>query len=589
MESSSSCGYFEYHTHGRQGIGVSQPQAGTDYPLTQPSTDIRYLLADFHLTFDSPHHYGAGEAFTRPFKIDWLYGFGCESADFPIPTEVGGSLSSWGDICTTSSLSVTAASSYSYADCLPVPAHAQDIIVHDATGRVVFDSTEAGTTYETRDWGDRLKIVMWRQNANAICTVVYHTAWSPNTAPSPRTYKEYFFPEQAVLDSRAIDELPKRVRAFIVVLDTLSQMKVELVSGYNMAITTGDTVTTPGKRRTTAITFNATAGKGLGVFPGCEAEQLFLRTINETAPTEDGRFSIAAGACYWVRQPTQLISEVPRLTAPSITLLPGSAPTANLPDPAAGTVKNLPGWPTDDDPRYAHLQLGNDCGPCCECDDYVTTAEYMNRTRDTYQTVGTVLHNSRTLYHENRLRWLTTASCMTDRALRIRVLPQMCPFIDVAAQFCNQTSECKTNVELILTGATSPTGSIGVEVPGFTYITGAVTTAGGTTGQTERYKMDGTWPMFRAYIDMVQPGASVSVRFRLQFDDCGHTTSSLSAYLGGDGGTVPIAVTMTLTGEAEAVAISGDSGAIEVSDTRTLNCPPPDDATFNPLICACEE
>src|SRR5688572_8566747 len=51
--SSMSCEAFEYHPRGRKGIGVDQPQGGTNYPLVAPSDDIRYLLADLHVTHEA--------------------------------------------------------------------------------------------------------------------------------------------------------------------------------------------------------------------------------------------------------------------------------------------------------------------------------------------------------------------------------------------------------------------------------------------------------------------------------------------------------------------------------------------------------
>lgn len=594
MPDSSSCGYFEYDAHGRQGIGVAQPRSGIDYPLVTPSDDITHLLADFYFCFDPPHYYEDVPERVPPFHIHWLYGFGCETGDYPIPVEYGGSLSSWGALCTSSAQSVSSNSSYSYADCLPVPQHAHDIIIHDANNRVVFDSTGSDITYASRSWGDRLRIVTWTHDKNATCSIVYHTAWSPNDDPPPKTYPLYFFPSHAVLDSRAIEPLPKRVKSITVVLDNMTKTAIDFSAGYNMRITKGATTFTAGTRSKTPVTFNAVAGAGLGVFPGCEPEQLWIRTINNTSPTDEGDFSMAASGCYWVRQPTRVISTNPRITAPEISLTPGSIPTIGLPAANAGTAKNLAGWPTDDDPRYAHLQIGNDCGPCCDCEDYVAVANYMNSTRDRYHDIGVLTHNSLLLYHNNRQRWLNSASCMVDRALRLRLQPQICPFLDVAAQYCNHTTACQTDVELSVTLVTEPAGGSAIEVPGFTFISGVVTSTDDLTGQPERYTMDGEWPVFRAYFDTVQPGASVSVRFRLRFDNCGvandagSVSASEAAILAGSSAT-PFGVTAVLRGEIGGAAISGNSGALEVEATRTLNCPPKDGDTFNPLVCACEK
>lgn len=600
MSSSSAsagpCEPFDIHVRGRQGIGVSQPQAGIDYPLVRPTEDVRYLIADLYLSFDQPSDYDARIApFELPFRIHWLGGFGCVPPDFPIPG-FDSSLSSYSSVCSSIASSMSSNSSMELLECLPIQKHPHDIIIVDANGRTVFDSTDADITHEARDWGDRLRVVTWRHPTDATLSLVYHTAWNPNDFPEPRNYPSYFFPEGATLDERSIEKLPKRLRSLTVILDNLRRTPVDFVAGYNMLLETGATSEVDGERRSTRVTFNATPGAGLGVFPGCEPEPLVIRRINGVGPTDEGDFYLSATDCYWVRQPTRVVSENPRETIPQIELPPGNVPTAGLPDPLAGTAKNLLGWPTNDDPRYAHLQIGNDCDPCCDCPDYVATAQYMNRTRNAYHAIGVDFESYRDIYHENRERWLLAACCFERRPLRIRLLPQICPFLDVAIQFCNQEDECRLGLELSVTFSTSPNGGRGIEVPGYTFITGASSRPGRTSPRTERYQMSGEWPTFSAYWDVVQPGQSVNARFRLKFSDCGFGSVSSSAAMGGPIEPVPLAVTGCLQG-----TISGEPIMIPVCDslpeteeavvceTQTLNCPPDDTSTTNLLICACDK
>lgn len=603
MPSSSSsaaagpCEPFDIHVRGRQGIGVSQPQAGIDYPLVRPTEDVRYLIADSYLSFDQPSDYDEDEPdFELPFRIHWMYGFGCVPPEYPIPG-YDSSLSSYSSVCSSEALSLSSNSSASaqQINCLPIPKHAHDIIIVDNKGRVVFDSTEADITHETRPWGDRLRVVTWQHPNNSCMSLVYHTAWNPNDFPEPRNYPVYFFPQSATLDERAIERLPKRLRSLTVILDNLRKTPVDFVAGYNMLLETGETFEAPGERRRTRVSFNATPGAGLGVFPGCEPEQLVIRRINGVGPTNEGDFYLSATDCYWVRQPTTVITEVPRTTLPSIELPPGNIPVAGLPDPAAGTAKNLPGWPLNDNPAYAHLQVGNDCEPCCDCPDYVATAQYLNRTRNDYHDLGVKFEDTRDTYHENRERWLIAACCFERRPLRIRLLPQICPFLDVAIQFCNQTQECKTNLELVASFTTSPAGGRAVEVPGYTFITGASPRPGRTSARTERYQMGGEWPTFTAFFDVVQPGQSVSARFRLKFADCGFASLSSSMSMGTIDDT-PIAVTGCLTGTVDGEPITipvcdslPETEEAEVCETQTLNCPPGNESTTNLLICACEK
>lgn len=567
------------HSHGRQGIGVVQSQAGIDFPLVRPSEDVRYLLADFHISFDQPSDYAAVAAFRPPFRIYWMSGFGTIAPDYPIPTRDDDG--SWSSVCTSASSSASG-QSMTVLDCLPLPRHEFDIILVDADDRVVFDSTDPQVTCEAREWGERLCVVTWRHPTDQFVSLVLHTMWGPTGTPTQRDYPTYFFPTAAILDERTVMRLPKRLRSLTVILDNMRRTGVEFLAGYNMAITAGDAVEVDGKRRATRVTFNATPGAGLGIFPDCATDPLQVATLNGIAATSNGDFYLSATDCYWVRQPTRLVSTSPRLSLPESVLTPGSIPTTGLPSPLAGTTKDAPGWPVDDDPRYAHLQFGSSCEPCCDCPDYVAVAEYMNAVHASYKTVGKKIEGSRDLYHINRERWLASRDCLSRKPLRLRLLPQLCPFIDVSLQVCNQTGECLIDVELKVLITTAPNGGQAVEVPGFTFISGANTRPGSTAPVTDRYMMGGTFPEFTAFFDAVQPGQSAHVRFRLSFADCGMLLDT------------PYAVTGTLTAEVKGQPLQitdpenpGATIDAEAIETRVLNCPGIGN-TLNYLACACE-
>jgi len=153
---------------------------------------------------------------------------------------------------------------------------------------------------------------------------------------------------------------------------------------------------------------------------------------------------------------------------------------------------------------------------------------------------------------------------------------------------------------VVLDFSTSPAGGIGVEVPGYTFITGAQSKPGRVSPKTERYQMGGSYPQFTAYFDAVNPGQSVYAKFRLQFDNCGTVTiqSSISETNSDVTSVVPYAVTATLTGTAQGEPIEVYSDGVEnysVSSgslteayaevTETLACPPGEGATYNALQC----
>jgi len=557
--------------HGREGIGVAQGHAGHDYPLVRPSDDVRYLLADFYLSFDQPGDYGLGADLEPPFRIHWLSGFGTDPPGFTIPTVNSASASgdpAWNSICSTGVTGSEMGDVVS-EDCLPTPVHPHDIMVVDRNGRVVFDSSDPFTTHDARDWGTRLKVVTWRHATNAVCNLVYHTEWNEADFPIDQTYPSYFFPENAILGNRTIERLPKRIRSLEVVLDNIAESAVSFSAGYNMQLAVTAPVTTDGQRRVNRVTFDASPGGGLGVFPDCQPEQLFIRQINGVGPDDAGYFHMTADGCMWVRQPTRVVSADPRVTMPETNLSPGNIPTPGLPDPAAGTTTSAAGWPENS--QYAHLWMGNDCTACCDCDDYVAVAQYMNQTRNDYKDMGTSAETARDQYHVNRERWLSATDCIKSKPLRLRMLPQLCPFLDVAVQYCNQTEKCVTEVELSVTFEVSPE-SIGEIMPGFSQATGVFLAPGRMSGTTERYTMGGEWPTFTAFFDIVNPGQSVSARFRIQFPGCTET----------------LAVTGTLTGTAGGSTILLPNNTVaSVEDTRTLNCPlDPDDVT-DLLVCDC--
>jgi len=548
--SSSSAAPIQYSQFGRQGIGVVQPQSGTDFPLIGvPSDDIRYLLADAFLSYDDPADYTPELVeWCPPFRIAWLHGLG--------------------------TLAGTRPKNY------PAPTHDVDIIVVDCNNCVVFDSTKA-TNFFSRQWTDRLAIYGW-ETGHASMFIVVHTKWAETADPNitPTEYSDEIDPDNAILDERVIERRPKRVKSFTVVLDNYTKTGVEFVEGFNMNISDeGEFLRGNGLRVSQRLLFDASPGNGLGIFPGCEPEPLVLRKINNIAPTNVGDFYLGANGCYYARQPSSLVSSTPRVAAVT----------------------------------PAMIQVGNDCGPCCPCEDYVETAEYMNRTRDKYDVLGRQFSGIRDQYHINRERWLESKCCFERFPLRLVVQPQRCPFLDVGAQFCNLTDECvgplllKVCVEVVGAGVlgSSSLSSISLssassacadpiseEVPGFTHLRGASYKSPRRSSEVERYQLGGGHPCYLAYWDFVEASQSVWVRFRLKFGCCGTDT---------DGN--PLFIKVTLTGEVGDPLNSplepiyqpfcgpgGSSVSQEIAiarDQALLRCPTDPDDSFQ--ICPGEE
>lgn len=514
---SSSCSAAAFDPRGREGIGVVQPQSGIDYPLVGvPSDDIRYLLADLSLTYDDAGDYNPSETpFTPPFSIAWMYGFGCLASDPPDGME---------------------------------PTHEADVLIVDDDGRTVFDSTTA-TEFTSRPWGDRLHLYGWK-TADATLWIVIHTTWSDAVGgPEPQQYAWNIIPDSAVIDARAIERLPKRVKSMQVVLDTLAQKRrVNLAEGYNIAITDNGESTTDGGRRRQRLTISATPGAGLGVYPGCDPASLIVTSLNNINPTAEGDFYLAAGGCYYIRQPAELVTETPRTTSVTESM----------------------------------LIFGNDCTPCCSCDDYVDVARYLNKTRNSYNRIGQKASQTRTLYHQDRERWLDSKCCFDSKPLRLALQPQICPFLDIAGQICNSTQECYENVQLFFNiGVPADFSVTGTQVERYTTIRGQAYKAGRRNSTVTRYQMGGSWPNFTATFDRIEPGTSGWVKFRLQFSGCGQYTFNQQPYV----------IDVLLSGSIDGVGVrdetecAEDVGDLVIYQQAVLRCPAEAADVHNPTIC----
>lgn len=538
------------HVYGRQGIWYGQSQSGIDYPLTSPSEDVRYLLADLYLSYTDPADYADVDAFIPPFSVYWLYGFGDDAADVVLPDDENSSNSS-------SSSSMSRSSSSSAILNLPSPTHTRDIIIHDAVGNVVFDSTLPDTEFETKNWTAWLAITRWSAANGDQCSVVHYTAWAENTSPEYRSYPEYFFPEDAVLQEMTAYRLPKRVRSVTTLLSTMTEKSLTLGGGYNMQLTLEVDTPVSGGRLVSGIRFDATPGGGDGVYPDCTPGPVDIRTINGISPTPTGQFFLNAVGCYYARQPVRILTEIPRTLLPEVQVYPGATVETDLPDDAAGTTTSAAGWPLDI--TYAHLQLGNDCGACCDCDDYIAVAEYIQLQHARYKSTGNLLANTRDTYHSNRLRWNATKACLQQVPVRIVVQSQRCPYVDIGVQVCNQTNACMVDISVVVMITTTPGGGTAVVQPGFTFITQPVVVDSIQRVVTQRGAIASEAHTFSTVIGQLHPAGSAIVRFRLGVDNCGQPEPG-----------VGYQINASATAYVKGIPLN----ASPVTGTDVLNCPP---------------
>jgi len=526
-----SCPDFVTSHAGRRGIGVIQPQSGLDYPLIAPSEDIQYLIADFYLSFDDIEEYRGNGASKPPYYIAALYGVGCVDNTPP-----AGFLT---------------------------PQHLADIVVKDSNGRIVFDSSASffGTDFTKREWSADYDIYTWKTQLG-FCRLVVHTTWpiavDETDDDARRQYNKYLVPQNAELDARTVYRMPKRLLGIRVQNGTSisgwSRGKhVVLSNGYNTTLTAADKTVTD-FRGNTNITLAAVPGSGAGKFVDCtdiEATKPITQ-INTSGANSYGDFLLAAGGCLWARRPTVVLERDAQ-----------NKPTSLQPLPGVGQ------------------QIGADCKPCCSCQDYADTAKYMNETSFRYSLIGQRAEQIRSYHSDNVTRWNDQRVCSLQRPLRLIMVAQRCPYVDVIMQVCNPCESCLGASRLTLDVSVGnlsgdPTSDVLVSQEcGYTamYAPNVNGKAVGLTSETTEtgFRYSVAFPQLRA-------GESAYVTFRLKFmlPDTEAPAEEQPAFKRPNG---PYPITGVLTGPMLATNSpllnncgNADATPAEATYTQTLYC-----------------
>ncbi len=535
------------HNDGRRGISVVQGYTCPDYPLIQPSTDIRYLLADLALVYTDPAlQMPVQPPVVPPLRIRWLYGFGTR----PVTPPRG-----------------------------VYNRHDADICIEDSDGNTVFDSTAYSIrSYDVRDWGNRLRIHEWYGDYG-ICRVVEHTCWPASGLPEPVEYDAWITPESAVIDARCVRQMPRGIQQ---IYDPAygHAGHIQLAGGYNTVLSVNGTASESrfprvdnvprlddSLRPETQIEIAIIPGAGAGRYPAQDCpEPTPIRRINGIGPDQYGNVSLSGRDCYWV-QPWSW-----NFDATSWTKKPANAAAAAK----YGSVitayrvwlaeQNLP-MPEDAQPEI-HLQIGNDCQPCCSCQDFVNAAEYIQKVIGEHRRLGLQVETLRDVYHYYRQQWLQAALCYQRRAIQVRLQPQDCPFLDVAAQYCNRENYPVSNLELVIVFDPAALDPKPKAIPGYAYVSQFVSEGGVARVRLVRAAVGGEWPVFRAAWDTVPPRQSVNVRFRLGFPECGEQEAE-----------VPYRVTATVqaTIDGEPLTAPGNDEEpqpVTATDSAVVDCPP---------------
>jgi hypothetical protein len=477
-----TCAEFNFSDRGRRGIGVIQPQSGLDYPFiansrglrstvapaadVAPEDDIRYLVADFFLAFDDPGEYSTQRAkVAPPLRIKYLYNVGCWDNGTPpgFPAVRTGNVA--------------------------------DIVVVDANNTVVFDTTTGAVQDDVKEWGADYKIYSWKKQ-DQVCQLVAYTTWT-TADDDKKHFCKYLVPVNAVLDARATYKMPLRVRTLAVqnggnVTPPYSG-KVRFRNGYNTALIAAPPVALS-FRSNTRVVFTAAAASGLGKYPDCPEDATDatqpLKKINGVAPI-NGDLVVSANDCVWARRPVEKTAD-------------GDI----VPDP------------------IVQQQIGADCPPCCDCQDYVSTALYMNQVQSQYALIGSRVNDVKLLHEQNVARWLDQRECSVN-PLKLYLIPQRCPYMDIAIMLCNPCQECIPRsiltLNLSVTGTTDPVvpGNTPEGINAFATVQCGYTAlfAPGINGRAipvnVLYTLNGT--QLSAQFPLVRAGGSAYLKLRVKF------------------------------------------------------------------------
>lgn len=488
---------------GGEGIAVCTLGA-TDYPLVKPSADVRHLLADACLTLPSSPIY------QHPLRIVWLSGFdayfgSCASTELPPtpPAEYGGNVRA-------------------FDPTLVLPTYTQrngaDVVIYDAANQVVFDSTTV-TQYVTSAYGPRLRVHQWTA-ANAVLRVTQHTAFP--SIPMAYVVPHVITPARAVLDERVADYQPVCLTGFTIDDNpTVFSGALKIVPGYNTNTSPGTTATTPSITRSGSLLLSALLNSGLGRAPAtCDNETIPITSIGQVAPSAYGSFVLSGDPCYWVRP-------VVTLAGNKATIIPN------------------------------RFQIGNDCGPCCDCPDYVATALGIQNVFSQFQAVGAQAETTRDSFAAGLLRWSNVAGLQAPYLVQSRFLVNHTQYLDGVLQICNSSQNClrefqmTVNLTLLQTGV-SPSTIKYLLVPTTSYISnlcndmlpcpvsniGATYSGSLDPGYVQLNSTDssGNPTQWVVQFYQIQPRSFARFRFRLQFVGLNlatPTTLIFSTILGG--------------------------------------------------------
>lgn len=372
------------------------------------------------------------------------------------------------------------------------------LIVND-DDETVFDSRDYDTLQETA-WGTQYLILEWFNAATLSTEATYQVLRVVKyvTPPSGETlvWDTYFEPTNAELDARAAARIPPLVRTISVVTDPEDPgadvtvdagQNVVFQAGYNMLLETEALETADGDEQGGRIRLSAVPGTGIGRYP-CEAEVL-VKHINGTTADALGTLLLDTTGCYRLERATT-----------------GTGPVSIVPNT---------------------LKLSNDCGPCCECQDFINVYEAIRRLINEYNALGLRAEGVRDQYRTNLENWNEEREVRLRQPLRLVSQSLARNKVAIAFGICNNTDRPMTDVELRLCfnygpdpeGVEAVTLVPGCPMPFSTYMVGNTEPGIATPCKRLPYELLGSWPRFSAHFDCIDPDRTGAVSTVFDFRD----------------------------------------------------------------------
>lgn len=312
------------HNPARPNVPTIPTWMSPEYPFVSPSEDIQGYVTDILLSFDDPL-----ENIEVPIKLSRItkHGDRLYSVRF---TDVNDKV-------------VFDSSAYNYT---------RDSIELTGNNYIAKATNQSGDcVYKHKYWGAYYDLLYWETELVTLKMIIRITNIKQFT----------LYPDSGELDTRALYQYPKRIRSITIINENrwpperdllppymipkygdmyyITEDSVELWEGYNMQFSWSDNSDI---RNSHIITLSAVKGAGEGIAklecPEDEPNRL-ITTINGVEATEDGAFFVTSDACHTVR----------------------------------GTNK---------------IELGNDCKPCCECEDMTKVGKLLNQIEDEYYCIG---------------------------------------------------------------------------------------------------------------------------------------------------------------------------------------------------------